>query len=97
MLACEPRPTSVFAHHDLLAAGLLLEARRLGVRVPDELAVVGFDDGSIAEAAGLTTVRQPFEESGRLGARLLGDMLAGTSASVQHITLGLELVVRDST
>ena len=97
VLACEPRPTSVFAHHDLLAAGLLLEARRLGVRVPDELAVVGFDDGSIGEAAGLTTVRQPFEESGRLGARLLGDMLAGPSASVQHITLGLELVVRDST
>ena len=87
----------MFAHHDLLAAGLLLEARRLGMRVPDDLAVVGFDDGGIAEAAGLTTVRQPFEESGRLGARLLGDMLAGTSASVQHITLGLELVVREST
>jgi DNA-binding LacI/PurR family transcriptional regulator len=42
-------------------------------------------------------VRQPFEESGRLGARLLGDMLAGSSASTQHITLGLELVVREST
>ena len=81
VLARRPRPTAVFAHHDLLAAGLLLECRRLGVRVPDDLAVVGFDDGSIAEAAGLTTVRQPFEESGRLGARLLGDMLAGTVRS----------------
>lgn len=97
VLACDPRPTAVFAHHDVLAAGLLLEARKLGLRVPEELAVVGFDDGSIAEAVGLTTVRQPFEESGRLGARLLGDLLGGTSESRQHIVLGLELVVREST
>jgi DNA-binding LacI/PurR family transcriptional regulator len=97
VLARTPRPTAVFAHHDVLAAGLLLEARRLGVRVPEELAVVGFDDGSIAEATGLTTVRQPFEESGRIGARLLGDLLGGTSESRQHIVLGLELVVREST
>jgi DNA-binding LacI/PurR family transcriptional regulator len=97
VLARRPRPTAVFAHHDLLAAGLLLECRRLGVRVPDDLAVVGFDDGTIAEAAGLTTVRQPFEESGRLGARLLGEQLAGTPSSTQHISLGLELVVREST
>jgi DNA-binding LacI/PurR family transcriptional regulator len=97
VLAQDPRPTAVFAHHDVLAAGLLLEARKLGVRVPEELAVVGFDDGSIAEAVGLTTVRQPFEESGRLGARLLGDLLGGTSQSRQHIVLGLELVTREST
>jgi DNA-binding LacI/PurR family transcriptional regulator len=97
VLARRPVPTAVFAHHDTLAAGLLVECRRQGVRVPDDLAVVGFDDGSIAEAAALTTVRQPFEESGRLGARLLGDLLGGTSQSRQHIVLGLELVVRDST
>jgi LacI family transcriptional regulator len=87
----------VFGHHDVLAAGLLVECRRLGVRVPDDLAVVGFDDGPVAEAAALTTVRQPFEESGRVGARLLDDLISGSSVAVQRIVLGLELVVRDST
>jgi LacI family transcriptional regulator len=97
VLALRPRPTAVFAHHDLLAAGLLLECRRIGIDVPEELAVVGFDDNSIAEAVGLTTVRQPFEESGTIGARLLADQIAGTSTSIQRITLGLELVVRGTT
>jgi LacI family transcriptional regulator len=97
VLARRPTPTAVFAHHDVLAAGLLVECRRHGVRVPDDLAVVGYDDGTVAEAAALTTVRQPFEESGRLGTRLLGDLLRGTSESLQRIVLGLELVVRDST
>ncbi|GAA5193681.1 LacI family DNA-binding transcriptional regulator [Rugosimonospora acidiphila] len=97
VLARRPRPTAVFAHHDVLAAGLLLECRRRGVRVPDDLAVVGFDDGSVAETAGLTTVRQPFEESGRLGTRLLRDAVRGAAEPIQRIVLGLELVVREST
>lgn len=97
VLALRPRPTAVFAHHDVLAAGLLVECRRLGVRVPDDLAVVGFDDGPVAEAAALTTVRQPFEESGRIGARLLGELISGATTTVQRVVLGLELVVRDST
>jgi DNA-binding LacI/PurR family transcriptional regulator len=97
VLALRPSPTAVFAHHDVLAAGLVVECRRQGVRVPDDLAVVGFDDGSVAEAAALTTVRQPFEESGRIGARLLGDLIGGAATAVQRIVLGLELVVRDST
>jgi DNA-binding LacI/PurR family transcriptional regulator len=97
VLALRPAPTAVFAHHDVLAAGLLVECRRQGVRVPEDLAVVGFDDGSVAEAAALTTVRQPFEESGRIGARLLGELISGAATAVQRIVLGLELVVRDST
>ncbi len=97
VLGHRPRSTAVFAHHDVLAAGLLLEARRLGVRIPDDLAVVGFDDGSVAEAAGLTTVRQPFEQSGRLGARLLGELIQDATDSVQRVVLALDLVVRDST
>jgi DNA-binding LacI/PurR family transcriptional regulator len=96
VLALRPRPTAIFAHHDVLAAGLVVECRRQGVRVPDDLAVVGFDDGSVAEAAALTTVRQPFEESGRIGARLLSDLISGAPIGVQRIVLGLELVVRDS-
>ncbi|HEX5113723.1 MAG TPA: LacI family DNA-binding transcriptional regulator [Pseudonocardiaceae bacterium] len=97
ILALTPRPTAVFAHHDVLAAGLLLECRRRGISVPADLAIVGFDDDSIAEAAGLTTIRQPFEESGRIGARLLSELIGGGSGPVQRIVLGLELVRRDTT
>jgi DNA-binding LacI/PurR family transcriptional regulator len=97
VLALRPAPTAVFAHHDMLAAGLVLECRRQGVRVPEDLAVVGFDDGSVAEAAGLTTVSQPFEDSGRIGARLLSALITDPDASIQHIMLGLKLVIRDST
>ncbi|HEY0449194.1 LacI family DNA-binding transcriptional regulator [Actinophytocola sp.] len=97
VLSRTPMPTAVFAHHDVLAAGVLLECRSQGVRVPDELAIVGFDDADIAEASGLTTVRQHFEESGRIGVRLLDGRLADASTPVQRIVLGLELVARDTT
>ncbi len=97
VLSRKPAPTAVFAHHDMLAAGVLLECRAQGVRVPDDLAIVGFDDADIAEAAGLTTIRQHFEESGRIGIRLLDERLADASTPVQRIVLGLELVARDTT
>jgi DNA-binding LacI/PurR family transcriptional regulator len=88
---------AIFAHHDVLAAGLLLECRSKGIRVPEDVAIVGFDDGGIAEAAGLTTVRQPFEESGRVAARLLGEFISGEAEAVRHVALGLELVARSTT
>ncbi len=97
LLALQPRPTAVFAHHDVLAAALLLACRRNGITVPTELAIAGFDDGPIAEAVGLSTVHQAFEESGTVGTRLLNELIARESGPVQHITIGLELVVRDTT
>lgn len=59
------------AHFDDLAVGALHAARDLGLRVPEDVSVMGFDDGPTAEACGLTTVRQPLEETGALAARLL--------------------------
>jgi DNA-binding LacI/PurR family transcriptional regulator len=97
VLAHRPRPTAIYAHHDVLAAGVLLECRSQGISVPGEVAIAGFDDSNIAEAAGLTTVRQPFEESGRIGARVLSDLLAGAEQPVQRIVLGVELVARETT
>jgi DNA-binding LacI/PurR family transcriptional regulator len=90
-------PEAIFAHQDILAAGIVLECRRRGVRVPDDVAVVGFDDGELAEVLDLTTVRQPLEESGRLGFRHLREALAGRHGSARHVTLGVELVVRATT
>nr|WP_240188906.1 substrate-binding domain-containing protein [Nakamurella flavida] len=89
------RPTAVMAHHDLLAVGVLLAARDRGLRVPQDLAVMGFDDGESAAAADLTTVRQPFEESGRAALRLL--LESGGTAVRTTTVLDLELVPRSTT
>ena len=64
-------PTAIFAASDLQAIGVLKAAERLGVRVPEQLAVIGFDDVDLAEIVGLTTIHQPLREGGALAADLL--------------------------
>jgi LacI family transcriptional regulator len=97
MLAENRLPEAIFAHQDILAAGILLECKHRGIRIPDDLAVVGFDDGDLAEALELTTVRQPLEESGRLGFRHLQDVLSGRHGSARHVILAVELAARSTT
>jgi LacI family transcriptional regulator, galactose operon repressor len=77
LLAAEARPTAVFAANDVIAFGALDAARRVGVKVPSELSIVGFDDIDMAgwEGFNLTTVRQPLEEMGRAAAKLLIDRI----------------------
>lgn len=97
ILASTPRPDAVFAHFDDIAAGLVAGFRGAGVQVPDDIAVIGYDDNPLAQAMGITTVRQPFAESGRLGCVLLLEQLYGTSRpTTSHITLPVELVHRDT-
>jgi LacI family transcriptional regulator len=78
LLAAEPRPTALFAANDLIAFGALDAARRVGVRVPDELSIVGFDDIDMAgwEGFNLTTIRQPLAEMGRAATTLLIERIA---------------------
>lgn len=80
-ILCPPdRPTAIFAAHDETAFGIIFAARDIGIRIPDELSVIGFDD--IREAAlvnpPLTTVRQPAREIGYSAANALVGMLDGT-------------------
>lgn len=90
------RPRAIMAHHDLLAVGILLAARDRHLRVPQDVAVMGFDDGEAAAAADLTTVRQPFEESGRAALAVLLSHLNG--ASLRSTTLlDVELIARATT
>jgi LacI family transcriptional regulator len=96
ILATGERPDAVFAHFDDIAAGLVSGFRAAGVSVPDDITVMGYDDGALAQAMNITTVRQPFTETGRLGCVLLLDQLDGTSHAVQHVTLPLSVVVRDT-
>jgi LacI family transcriptional regulator len=97
LLARPERPTAVFAASDAQALGVLEAARAAGLGVPGDLSVVGFDDVEVSSYAGLTTVRQPLFESGRLAAELLLESLAAEepTGEVEH-QLQLELVVRST-
>ncbi|WP_031013982.1 LacI family DNA-binding transcriptional regulator [Streptomyces sp. NRRL F-5727] len=92
-----PRPTAVVCDDDILAAGVCKAARRLGLRVPEDLSVTGFDDMALATAVEpeLTTVRLPAEEFGRRGMEALLAVLAGEPARAD--VLPVELVPRGST
>lgn len=89
--------TAIVACRDLVAFGVLGELRRRAVDVPAAVSVAGFDDDDVAESLGLTTVRHPFEESGRRAVRMLGRMLAEPYAQVESEHLPLTLIEREST
>ncbi|MFD1830741.1 MULTISPECIES: LacI family DNA-binding transcriptional regulator [Streptomyces] len=89
---------AVFAHNDLGAAGALQALRAAGRRVPEDVAVVGFDDVPLAACTDppLTTVRQPLRELGAAAADLLLSRLDGKPPPAEPVVLPTELVVRDS-
>jgi LacI family transcriptional regulator len=89
-------PDAVFAHFDEIAAGLVGRFLELGVDVPHDVAVVGYDDGDLAQAMDITTVHQPFVESGRVACDLLLAQLTGGETAVQHVALPTELIIRTS-
>ncbi len=92
-------PTAVFAGNDDTAAGVIEAARARGLRVPEDLSVVGFDDTQVAKLASppLTTVRQPLREIGGVALRTAIRMAAGDKLDSHHVELATELVVRRST
>ncbi len=90
-------PTAVFASSDVQATGVLAAAAARGLRVPDDLSVVGYDDIELSAYIGLTTVRQELYESGHLGARLLLDAVAGTPPLAAEHHLPVSLVERRTT
>ncbi|WP_402463347.1 LacI family DNA-binding transcriptional regulator [Isoptericola aurantiacus] len=92
------RPDAVFAGNDLHAIGLVEALVSAGLRVPDDVAVVGYDDIPFAARAAvpLTTVRQPIAEMGRAAARLLLDEIADPGRSPRDVVFPPELVVRAS-
>ena len=75
---------------------MLAAADRMGLRVPGELSVVGFDDIELAALIGLSTVRQPLEQSGVEGARRLSGLLRGGNVRPLRVVLDLQLVQRNT-
>jgi LacI family transcriptional regulator len=94
----KPRPTAVFAGSDAIALGVLTQAHAHGVSIPGELALVGFDGMPIVDLLGppLTSVAQPIDQLGRLGALALVDLLKGANANFETHRLPVSLVSRSS-
>jgi DNA-binding LacI/PurR family transcriptional regulator len=93
-------PTAAFCSNDLGAIALLEQCDRLGVRVPGDLSVVGFDNVQLAGLAriSLTTVAQPLDDLARLGVDMLASRLEGRlRGGPRHVTVPTTLVVRGST
>lgn len=92
-------PTAIFAGSDQQAFGVYEAARRRGLRIPEDLSVVGFDDLPITRWASppLTTVRQPLAEMGSAAAQMLGELIEELPLRSNRVELSTELIVREST
>lgn len=99
LLSLPEPPTAIVAFSDLMAAGILKAAQERGVRVPQDISVVGFDDMEIAQVVTpeLTTIRQPFEEMGRVGSDMLFRLISKQPLEATRIELTAGLVIRAST
>jgi LacI family transcriptional regulator len=91
-------PTAIFASNDIMAMGAMDAVRSRGLRIPNDISIVGFDD--IPQAAvvrpALTTVSQPLEKMGRVATQMLLDLLRQPDKKVDRIELPTELVIRES-
>ncbi|MGP3776219.1 LacI family DNA-binding transcriptional regulator [Streptomyces sp. SDT5-1] len=95
-----PRPpTAVFAGNDAIAVGVLREARRRGIRVPEDLSLVGFDGTALARDSvpALTSVAQPLQEMGRAALRAVLRQSRGEQPDTHRVELATRLVVRETT
>jgi LacI family transcriptional regulator len=92
------KPDAIFAASDMIAVGVLQAAHQVGVRIPDDLALIGFDDVDVASQAipMLTTVRQPVQEKGAAAAELLINLIENRVEGPQHVLLETTLVIRQS-
>jgi LacI family transcriptional regulator len=98
LLNLAKRPTAIFASNDLSAFGAMEAARTHGLHIPNDISIVGFDDIPQASLVypQLTTVRQPLDQMGRVGARLLIDQIEDPERPLRQVVLSTQLIVRDS-
>jgi GntR family transcriptional regulator of arabinose operon len=97
-LSSRPLPTAVFALHDRIAISVLEASAELGIRVPEDLANVGFDDDPLAQKlrVPLTTIAQPRNQIGRTAAGMIADRIEGRRSETARIVLPTQLVIRRS-
>lgn len=98
ILASDQRPTAILCGNDVLAVGVVSKASELGLRIPEDLSVTGFDDIELASVVrpGLTTVKVPDREMGRGAARALFELLQGQAPTAPSVELPATVVRRGS-
>jgi LacI family transcriptional regulator len=98
LLAMQNPPTAIFACNDLMAVGVLRAGMELGLRIPQDLTVVGYDDIELASytTPSLTTVRQPKKDMGQTALYFLLDRIHSEQSSPQRASLAVSLMVRES-
>jgi LacI family transcriptional regulator len=98
LLQQTPRPTAIFVCNDMMAIGAMRAAAQLGLRVPEDIAIVGFDDIQLASYTNpsLTTVAQPKQEIGQLAVKLLFERMSDPSLPPRHTILSTQLIIRES-
>ena len=99
MLASGERFTALFAFNDVSAIGVIRALQDAGLEVPDNVAVVGFDDipSAAYNTPSLTTIRQPLRRMGEIAAQTLLDRLRGTESATREVAVEPELIIREST
>lgn len=97
LLTLPDPPTAIFAYSDTQAVGVLEAAREMGIKIPDELSVIGFDNIEAAEYLQITTVRQALYESGVRGCKLLLDLMEAPLPTPVEISLPTKLMLRETT
>jgi LacI family transcriptional regulator len=94
LLGLPEPPTAIFAAADIQALSVIRVARQLGKSVPEQLAVIGFDDIDLADYADLTTISQHLDESGKLAAETLLSRISNPDRSLQHLHIPLDIIER---
>lgn len=97
LLDSKVRPRAVFAMSDLQAVGAMRAARDRNLKIPEDLAVLGFDDIDSSDWMGLSCISQHLGDSGRIAAGLLLEQISGKSQAIQKVNLQVSLVERDTT
>lgn len=95
LLSMPTPPTAVFAESDEMALGAMRTVRNSGLRCPEDVSIIGFDDHELAAMVGLTTIAQPVADQGRIAAQMLLDRIGG--AQPEDRRLPTRVVLRSST
>ncbi|MEJ2544946.1 MAG: LacI family DNA-binding transcriptional regulator [Calditrichaceae bacterium] len=98
LLKCDHRPTAIFAASDYIAIGAMRRIREMGLTIPNDIAIIGFDDIELAShiQPKLTTVRQPLHELGQNAGQILLDIITGKRKGPVHKMLKTTLIERES-
>lgn len=99
IIELDDRPTAIFTGSDEIASGIMIEAKELGLTIPNDLAIIGFDDQPVAEILDpkLTTIRQPVDQMGKKAIEVMIEMLENPKMEIKNYELPIELIVRQST